>query len=121
MAAICAAAMGCTAWANGEGWVNVVLNWGGGALIDMHKGQSIDLADTTLSSSPCTTSFIMPVPVHTMSIPLGLSTGEAMATPTDNANHTSTRRVIWMALRKWFMRLILTSASTKPNLGKRLT
>jgi hypothetical protein len=22
-----------------------------------------------------------------------------MATPTDNANHTSTRRVIWMALR----------------------
>jgi hypothetical protein len=26
-----------------------------------------------------------------------------MATPTDNANHTSTRRVIWMALRRRFI------------------
>ena len=99
MAAICAAAMGCTAWARGEGWVNVVLNSDGGAVMDVHKGQSIVLADAALSSSPCTTSFITPVPVHTMSTPLGLSTGDAMATPTDNANHTSTRRVSWIALR----------------------
>ena len=72
----------------------MVLNSGGGALMATHKGQSIVLADAVLSSSPCTTNFIMPVPVHTMSMPLGLSTGEAMATPTDNANHTSTRRAV---------------------------
>ena len=108
MAAMCAAASGCITWASGEGWVNVVLNSGGGAVKDVHKGQSIVLADAALSSSPCTTSFIMPVPVHTMSIPLGLSTGEAMATPTDNANHTSTRRVSWMAWRSCCMLRIMT-------------
>jgi len=45
-------------------------------------------------SSPwlCTTNFIMPVLEHTMSMPLGLTKGEATATPTDNTNHTSTRR-----------------------------
>ena len=88
-----AASMGSNAKERGEGWVNVVLNSGGGAVMEEHKGQSIVLADATLSSSPCTTSFIMPVPVHTMSIALGLTMGDAMATPIDNANHTSTRRV----------------------------
>ena len=102
-AAICAAAMGCTACASGEGWVSAVLNSGGGAVMDVHKGQSIVLAKAAPSSSPCTTSFIMPVPVHTTSVPLGLSTGDATATPTDNTNHTSTKRVIWMALRSLFM------------------
>ncbi|MEN9619472.1 MAG: hypothetical protein RL406_1709, partial [Pseudomonadota bacterium] len=37
--------MGCTAWASGEGWVNEVLNSGGGAVMDVHKGQSIVLAE----------------------------------------------------------------------------
>ena len=88
-----AASMGSNAKERGEGWVNVVLNSGGGAVMEEHKGQSIVLADATPSSSPCTTSFIEPALVQTMSIPWGLRTGEAMATPIDNANHTSTRRV----------------------------
>jgi hypothetical protein len=44
-----------------------------------------------------------------------------MATPTDNANHTSTRRVIWMALRSECMIEILPTHCTQPYLGKRLT
>jgi DNA-directed RNA polymerase subunit L len=111
--AIAMAARGCKAWASGEGWVNVVLNSGGGAVMDVHKGQSIVLADAVLSSSPCTTSFITPVPVHTMSMPLGLSTSDAMATPTDNANNTSTRRVSWMAWRSCCMRGIMTHVKTQ--------
>jgi hypothetical protein len=44
-----------------------------------------------------------------------------MATPTDNANHTSTKRVMWMAWRRRFMALILSTALAKSDLGKRLT
>jgi hypothetical protein len=32
-----------------------------------------------------------------------------MATPTDIANHTSTKRVMWMALRRLFIILILST------------
>ena len=94
MTAMCAAARGCNAWAKGEGWVNEVLRAGGGALIEAHKGQSnLWLEAATPSSSPCTTSFMLPVLVQTRSMPWGLTTGEAMATPIANANHTSTKRV----------------------------
>jgi hypothetical protein len=121
MAAMCAAAMGCVAWARGEGWVNVVLNTGGGALTAAHKGQSMVRLEASPPSAPCTTIFIMPLLEHTISMPLGLTTGEAMATPTDNANHTSTKRVMWMAWRRRFMALILSTALAKSDLGKRLT
>ena len=102
-AAICAAAMGCRAWASGEGCVNAVLSAGGGAEIEAHKGQSKVWLEAATSSSPCTTSFMLPVLVHTMSIPWGFTIGEAIATPTDNANHTNTRRVSWKALRRGCM------------------
>jgi hypothetical protein len=85
------------AWAKGDGCVNVVLSAGGGAAIDMHSGQSMVWVDALASSSPCTTNFMLPVPVQTKSIPCVFTRGVAMATPTDNANHTSTRRVNWMA------------------------
>ena len=92
-AAICAAAVGCMTWAKGEGCVNVVLSAGGGALIDAHKGQSSVWLEAATSSAPCTTSFMLPVLVQTRSMPCGLTIGDAIATPTDNANHTNTRRV----------------------------
>ena len=107
MAAMRAAAMGCSTWAKGDGCVKVVLNAGGGALMAVHKGQSKVRFAT--SSSPCTTSFIAPALEHTMSTPLGFTKGDAMATPTDNANHTSTKRVSCMALRKRFMCRILST------------
>jgi hypothetical protein len=97
MAAMCAAGIGCMAWAKGKGCVNDVLIAGGGALMEAHKGQSSVWLDADASSSPCTTSFMLPVLEQTKSMPCGLTMGDAIATPTDNANHTSTRRVRWMA------------------------
>jgi hypothetical protein len=97
-------------WASGEGWVNAVFNAGGGALMEAHKGQSSVWLDAAASSSLCTTSFMLPVLVQTKSIPCGLTMGDAMATPTDNANQTSTRRVSWMAWRKRCMFEIMSDA-----------
>jgi hypothetical protein len=96
------------AWAIGEGCVNVVLNTGGGALMDAHKGQSSVWLALAVSSSLATTNFMLPVLVQTKSMPCGLTMGEATATPTDNTNHTSARRVSWMAWRKDCMRLIMS-------------
>ena len=80
--------------------------------MEAHKGQSnvwLDAATASPSPSPwpCTTSFMLPVLVQTKSMTCGLTTGEAMATPSDNANHTSTKRVSWMAWRSCCMSEIL--------------
>ena len=70
--AMCAATEGNNAWERGEGCVSAVFNAEGGALMLAHKGQSkVDGAEVELSSSPCTTNFILPVLVHTISIALG--------------------------------------------------
>ena len=64
--------MGNNACERGEGCVSVVLNAGGGATKVAHKGQSnVGSAEVELSSSPCTTNFMLPVLVHTISIALG--------------------------------------------------
>ena len=102
-------------WANGEGCVNVTLSAGGGALIEAHNGQSNVWLEVATSSSPSTTNFMLPVLVQTRSMPCGLTTGDAMATPTDKANHTSTKRVSWMAWRKRCMRLIMSYRTDKPS------
>ena len=70
--AMCAATEGNNACERGEGCVSAVFNAEGGALMLAHKGQSkVDGAEVELSSSPCTTNFMLPVLVHTMSIALG--------------------------------------------------
>jgi len=69
--AMCAATTGISACAKGEGCVNVVLKDTGGAVIEAHNGQSIVLLATVLSSSPCTTNFMLPVLVQTKSIACG--------------------------------------------------
>ena len=78
--------------------------------MDAHREQSRVWLDAVASSSPCTTSFMLPVLVQTKSMPCGLTMGDAMATPTDNANHTSTRRVSWMAWRKRVIFQIMSDA-----------
>ena len=113
MTAMCAAAVGGMTRSRGEACVNVVLSAGGGALMDAHNGQSSVWLDAATSSSPGMTSFMLPVLVQTRSMPCGLTTGEATATPTDNANHTSTKRVSWMAWRKHCMRLIMSYRTEK--------
>ena len=106
--AMCAAAVGNNAYERGEGCDSAVFNAGGGAQMLAHKGQSkIGEKEVELSSSPCTTSFILPVLVHTMSIALGCTMGDAMATPTDKANHTSTKRMMWVVLRRYCIKNIL--------------
>jgi len=114
VAAMCAAAVGNMAWARGDACVNVVLSAGGGALMDAHNGQSSVWLEAATSSSPGITNFMLPVLVQTRSMPCGLTTGDAIATPIDNANHTSTRRVSWMAWRKRCMRLIMSYRTDKP-------
>jgi hypothetical protein len=74
-----------------------------------HSGQSMVWAEAVASPSPNATSLTAPALEHTSSITLGLTAGDAMATPSDNANHTSTRRVIWVERRKVCMQKILSS------------
>ena len=70
----------------------------------MHKGQSIALLKTLEASSLAvsfaslglaffTTTFIEPEAVQTNKISCGLTMGDAIATPIDSTNHTSTKRV----------------------------
>jgi hypothetical protein len=87
-----AASMGCKACERGEGWVNVVLTAVGGAPVAAHKGQSSKWLLAWVSSSPWATSLVTPAVVHTNSIDLGATQGDATATPMDNTNQTSTRR-----------------------------
>jgi hypothetical protein len=63
----------------------------------MHKGQSMALLLGASSPSSLATSFMTPPLEHTKSMDLGDTSGEAMATPSANANHTSTKRVSWRA------------------------
>jgi hypothetical protein len=109
------------AWAKGEGCVNAVLSAAGGALLEAHKGQSMVRLEAATSSSPCTTSFMLPVLVQTKSMPCGFTTGDAMATPTDNANHTSTKRVIWRALRRRCMAELCPKPKTDPDVWSSAT
>jgi hypothetical protein len=55
----------------------------------------------SVPSSPETTIFMPPALEHTIWVSVGLKMGDAMATPMNNANHTSTRR----AINLWFARL----------------
>lgn len=113
--AMCAATVGNNACERGDGCVSAVLMAGGGAPMVAHKGQSkVGKEDAELSSSPCTTSFMLPVLVHTISIALGWTMGDAMATPTDKANHTSMKRMSLVVLRRYCICKILCPHRLKP-------
>ena len=100
--AMCAATVGNKACERGEGCVSAVFNAGGGTQVVAHKGQSkVGDAKVELSSSPCATNFMLPVLEHTISMALGCTIGDAIATPTDKANHTSTKRMMLVVLRRY--------------------
>jgi len=81
---------------------------GGGALMPAHNGQfRVWLVAGTLPSSPVTRTFIAPAPEQMSCIPCGLTMGEAIATPIDKANQTSTKRAISLALRRCCMNALL--------------
>ena len=87
-----------------------------------HKGQSrVGDADFPPSSSPCTTNFMLPVLVHTMSMALDCTMGDAMATPTDMENHTSTKRMMWVVLRQYCMSTIISLQDLRLDCAKCVT
>lgn len=59
----------------------------------IHKAQSmVCTVDSALSASSEETIFIAPPVVHTRSMALGATRGDATATPTDITNQTSRKR-----------------------------
>ena len=74
-----------------------------------------------VSSSPsaCTT-LIAPPELHTNCVALGATKEEAIATPKDKANHTSTKRVRWRSCLKVFMACILSKELGQPKSAGRL-
>lgn len=67
---------------------------------DAQSGQSVP--EATLTSAPpssVVTIFIPPEVEHTICRSVGLTSGEATAAPMKSANHTSTKRVMNLALR----------------------
>ena len=74
---------------------------GGGAVTEMHKGQSMGLDSLTSPSvSPASTIFMPPSLVQTICRLLGLTSVETMAEPRNSANHTSTRLAMSLELRR---------------------
>jgi len=67
-----------------------------------HSGQSMLLLanSVVLPSSDWTSTFIAPDPLQTSKISCGLTMGEATATPSDNTNHASTRRLMNVKWRR---------------------
>jgi len=96
--AIRAAAIGCRAWAKGEGLIKGFAASATGIPTVMHKAQSmVWTVDSALSASSEDTIFIVPPVVQTRSMAFGATRGEAMATLTDMTNHASTKRTMVLA------------------------
>ena len=81
---------------------------GGGAPMLAQSGQlRVWLVTGTLPSSLFTMTFMAPAPEQMSCIPCGMTMGEAIATPIDKANQTSTKRAMSLALRRFCMRGLL--------------
>ncbi len=84
---------GLSECANGSGGVKIEGVYVGAPDSDAHKGQSnVELLID--ESWPSTTILTIPDVEHTKSDTLGLTTGEAIATPRDNTNPINTNRMI---------------------------
>ncbi len=81
-----------------------------------HRGQSMVLAVTSvaLPSSACTSIFMAPDPVQTSKISCGLTMGDATATPSDNTNQASTRRLRNVKWRRVCMARLSSRVLTHP-------
>jgi MarC family membrane protein len=81
-----------------------------------HSGQSMVLAVTSvaLPSSDCTSIFMAPDPVQTSKISCGLTMGDAIATPRDNTNQASTRRLRNVKWRRVCMARLSSRVLTHP-------
>jgi hypothetical protein len=84
---------GLSECANGSGGVKIEGVYVGAPDSDAHKGQS-NVELLVDESWPSTTILTIPDVEHTKSDTLGLTTGEAIATPRDNTNPINTNRMI---------------------------
>ena len=84
---------GLSECANGSGGVKIEGVYVGVPDSDAHKGQS-NVELLVDESWPSTTILTIPDVEHTKSDTLGLTTGEAIATPRDNTNPINTNRMI---------------------------
>ena len=84
---------GLSECANGSGGVKIEGVYVGAPDSDAHKGQS-NVELLVDESWPSTTILTIPDVEHTKSETLGLTTGEAIATPRDNTNPINTNRMI---------------------------
>ena len=111
-----AAATGCNACAKLLGFSVVFAQEVRGTATVAHKGQSMlaelwALSDE-MSSVPATTIFIPPALVHTICVSVGFKMGDAMATPMNNANHTSTQRAVILCVAALNMWRIIAEANS---------
>jgi hypothetical protein len=91
---MCAAAMGCSAWAKALGLTSEPCRASGGS-DPAQRGQSMPGACTAWVESPSAeTSFMLPEAEQTICNETGWISGEAMAAPVKRANQTSTQRAI---------------------------
>ena len=114
--AMSAAATGCNACAKLLGFSGVFVQEVRGTATVAHKGQSMlaelwALSDE-MSSVPATTIFIPPALVHTICVSVGFKMGDAMATPMNNANHTSTQRAVILCVAALNMWRIIAEANS---------
>jgi len=104
--AIWADGIGRKAWAKTLVVSKLSTTGEGGALNCAHKGQSMLLDSLTLSPAPsfaawsALTIFMPPMAEQTIWPACGFTKGEATETPTNNTNHTSTKRARSWALRR---------------------
>lgn len=109
-AAMRASSMGVRACASGCGWLICREAAGAGREAGRHIAQSSVCwpASTTSPFWSVTMSFIVPPSEQINSIVLGATMGDAMATPSVNANHANTRRMSVEDVRRACMFRIMT-------------
>lgn len=105
-----ASSIGVRACASGYGWVSCRVVAGAGKEAGRHIAQSSVCwpASTTSPFLSTTMSLIVPPSEQIISIVLGATRGDAMATPSVNANHAKTRRMSVEDVRKACMFDIMT-------------
>ena len=77
-----------------------MLSTAGGAPLTAHKGQCMTALLAVTVPSSFTTSLTMPAALHTICSLGALTMGEATATPSVKANHSSAKRASQGVLRK---------------------
>lgn len=107
----------CSTWVGGRVGAADAPATGGGALVEAHSGQSSawPLNAPLPPSSVFTSNFIAPEAEQINSMACGLTMGDAIATPMDSTNHTSTKQAKVWGRRRTCMTGIMTQVARVPR------